>query len=170
MSAEQLQKFFESTSGQIATLVVILILFIGILISGKEKKNRYESNGNICDSCRTVHCSESGNSFPHASRRFHHCVQYAAYCSMRLFVWRTQRHDGRNVRRLDRSDFQSLCDPSDPDAAGLPSRFRSTCICRIGAHQKIRPDFRLYHRAFEPLLLCSALWRHILRSVRAGRF
>jgi thiamine transporter len=38
MSAEQLQKFFESTSGQIATLVVILILFIGILISGKEKK------------------------------------------------------------------------------------------------------------------------------------
>jgi thiamine transporter len=38
MSAEQLQKFFESTSGQVATLVVIVLLFIGILISGKEKK------------------------------------------------------------------------------------------------------------------------------------
>ncbi len=38
MSAEQLQKFFESTAGQIATLIVIVLLFIGILISGKEKK------------------------------------------------------------------------------------------------------------------------------------
>lgn len=38
MSAEQLQKFFESTQGQIATLIVILLLFIGILVSGKGKK------------------------------------------------------------------------------------------------------------------------------------
>lgn len=38
MSAEQLQQFFESTTGQIATLAVILLLFAGILISGKDKK------------------------------------------------------------------------------------------------------------------------------------
>jgi thiamine transporter len=38
MSAEQLQKFFESTTGQVATLAVILLLFAGILISGKEKR------------------------------------------------------------------------------------------------------------------------------------
>ncbi len=38
MSAEQLQGFFESTTGQISTLVAILLLFLGILISGKEKK------------------------------------------------------------------------------------------------------------------------------------
>lgn len=38
MSAELLQKFFESTKGQAATLAVILLLFFIILISGKEKK------------------------------------------------------------------------------------------------------------------------------------
>ena len=38
MSAEQLQGFFESTPGQISTLAAILLLFLGILISGKEKK------------------------------------------------------------------------------------------------------------------------------------
>jgi thiamine transporter len=37
MSAEQLQSFFESTFGQISTLIVIVLLFIGILISGHEK-------------------------------------------------------------------------------------------------------------------------------------
>lgn len=39
MSAEKLQGFFESTAGQIATVVVIMILFVLILISGKNKKN-----------------------------------------------------------------------------------------------------------------------------------
>jgi len=38
MSAEQLQSFFESTFGQISTLIIIVLLFIGILISGHEKK------------------------------------------------------------------------------------------------------------------------------------
>lgn len=38
MSAEQLQGFFESLTGQIITVVVILILFGGILISGKKRK------------------------------------------------------------------------------------------------------------------------------------
>ena len=38
MSSEQLQGFFESTSGQISTLIMILLLFLGILISGRGKK------------------------------------------------------------------------------------------------------------------------------------
>ncbi|MDD3168536.1 MAG: energy-coupled thiamine transporter ThiT [Eubacteriales bacterium] len=38
MSSEQLQGFFESTSGQISTLIIILLLFLGILISGRDKK------------------------------------------------------------------------------------------------------------------------------------
>ena len=38
MSSEQLQSFFESTSGQISTLIVIVLLFIGILISDRKKK------------------------------------------------------------------------------------------------------------------------------------
>jgi thiamine transporter len=38
MSSEQLQAFFQSTIGQIAVVAVILILFTGILISGKGKK------------------------------------------------------------------------------------------------------------------------------------
>lgn len=38
MSAEQLQGFFESTPGQVSTLIVIVLLFLGILISGREKK------------------------------------------------------------------------------------------------------------------------------------
>ncbi len=38
MSAEQLQSFFESTFGQITTLTVIVLLFIGILLTGHEKK------------------------------------------------------------------------------------------------------------------------------------
>lgn len=38
MSAEQLQAFFESTSGQVSTLIVIVLLFLGILISGRGKK------------------------------------------------------------------------------------------------------------------------------------
>ncbi|QOX63127.1 energy-coupled thiamine transporter ThiT [Anoxybacterium hadale] len=38
MSAEQLQGFFESTAGQISTVAVILLLFLGILLSGREKK------------------------------------------------------------------------------------------------------------------------------------
>ncbi len=38
MSADQLQSFFESTSGQVATLLVIVLLFLGILLSGKNKK------------------------------------------------------------------------------------------------------------------------------------
>ena len=38
MSEEQLQRFFESPTGQITTVVVILILFMGILISGKKKR------------------------------------------------------------------------------------------------------------------------------------
>lgn len=38
MSSEQLQGFFESTTGQISTLIIILLLFLGILISGREKK------------------------------------------------------------------------------------------------------------------------------------
>lgn len=33
-----LQTFFESTAGQAATIIVIILLFIGILISGKGKK------------------------------------------------------------------------------------------------------------------------------------
>lgn len=39
MSAEQLQGFFESTSGQISTLIVIVLLFLGILVSGRGKKS-----------------------------------------------------------------------------------------------------------------------------------
>lgn len=38
MSAEQLQGFFESTTGQIVTVIVIILLFLGILISGHNKK------------------------------------------------------------------------------------------------------------------------------------
>lgn len=38
MSSEQLQGFFESTTGQVTTLLVIVLLFLGILISGREKK------------------------------------------------------------------------------------------------------------------------------------
>lgn len=38
MSSEQLQSFFESTPGQISTLMMILLLFIGILISDRSKK------------------------------------------------------------------------------------------------------------------------------------
>lgn len=38
MSSEQLQGFFESTAGQISTLIVIVLLFIGILISDRQKK------------------------------------------------------------------------------------------------------------------------------------
>jgi len=38
MSAEQLQGFFESTLGQASTLIVIVLLFLGILVSGREKK------------------------------------------------------------------------------------------------------------------------------------
>ena len=38
MSAEQLQSFFESTKGQMATLIVIILLFLGILISDRSKK------------------------------------------------------------------------------------------------------------------------------------
>lgn len=38
MSAEQLQGFFESTLGQVSTLIVIVLLFLGILVSGREKK------------------------------------------------------------------------------------------------------------------------------------
>ena len=38
MSAEQLQSFFESTKGQMSTLIVIILLFLGILISGRGKK------------------------------------------------------------------------------------------------------------------------------------
>jgi thiamine transporter len=36
--SDQLQYFFESTKGQIATVIIILILFTLILISGKSKK------------------------------------------------------------------------------------------------------------------------------------
>lgn len=38
MSPEVLQNFFESTLGQISTVTAIIILFTGILISGKSKK------------------------------------------------------------------------------------------------------------------------------------
>ncbi|MDF2653798.1 MAG: thiT [Bacillota bacterium] len=38
MSAEQLQGFFESTVGQISTVAVILLLFLGILLTGRGKK------------------------------------------------------------------------------------------------------------------------------------
>ena len=38
MSPEQLQGFFESTPGQIATVLVIVLLFLGILVSGSNKK------------------------------------------------------------------------------------------------------------------------------------
>ncbi|MDD2215590.1 MAG: energy-coupled thiamine transporter ThiT [Eubacteriales bacterium] len=38
MSAEQLQGFFESLTGQIITVTVIILLFGGILISGKKRK------------------------------------------------------------------------------------------------------------------------------------
>lgn len=38
MSEEQLQGFFESTAGQVSTLVVIILLFAGILVSGRGKK------------------------------------------------------------------------------------------------------------------------------------
>ena len=38
MSAEQLQGFFESLTGQLITVAAILLLFGGILISGKNKK------------------------------------------------------------------------------------------------------------------------------------
>ncbi|HZK02514.1 MAG TPA: energy-coupled thiamine transporter ThiT [Anaerovoracaceae bacterium] len=38
MSFDQLQKFFESTSGQVSTILVIVILFVAILVSGKKNK------------------------------------------------------------------------------------------------------------------------------------
>ncbi len=38
MSAEHLQGFFESTLGQVSTLIVIVLLFLGILISERGKK------------------------------------------------------------------------------------------------------------------------------------
>jgi len=38
MSSEQLQVFFESTAGQVTTVLVIVLLFLGILISGRGKK------------------------------------------------------------------------------------------------------------------------------------
>lgn len=38
MSSELLQGFFESTLGQIVTVLVIIFLFLGILLSGKGKK------------------------------------------------------------------------------------------------------------------------------------
>lgn len=38
MSATQLQGFFESTTGQISTVILIVLLFIGVLISGGSKK------------------------------------------------------------------------------------------------------------------------------------
>jgi probable proton-coupled thiamine transporter YuaJ len=38
MSSEQLQGFFESTLGQISVVAVIILLFFGILISGRKKK------------------------------------------------------------------------------------------------------------------------------------
>ena len=38
MSSEQLQGFFESTAGQISVVAVIMLLFAGILISGKNRK------------------------------------------------------------------------------------------------------------------------------------
>jgi thiamine transporter len=38
MSEEQLQSFFESTAGQVSTLIVIVLLFIGILATGRGKK------------------------------------------------------------------------------------------------------------------------------------
>lgn len=38
MSEEQLQGFFESTAGQVSTLIVIVLLFAGILASGRGKK------------------------------------------------------------------------------------------------------------------------------------
>lgn len=37
MSSEQLQSFFESTGGQVATVIVILGLFFLILVTGKKK-------------------------------------------------------------------------------------------------------------------------------------
>lgn len=38
MSTENLQVFFESTAGQISTVIVIVLLFLGILISERGKK------------------------------------------------------------------------------------------------------------------------------------
>lgn len=38
MSSDLLQSFFESLTGQISTVVIIILLFLGILISGKGKK------------------------------------------------------------------------------------------------------------------------------------
>ena len=38
MSSEQLQGFFESTMGQVSVVAAILLLFLGILVSGKGKK------------------------------------------------------------------------------------------------------------------------------------
>ncbi len=38
MSTENLQGFFESTAGQISTVIVIVLLFLGILISERGKK------------------------------------------------------------------------------------------------------------------------------------
>ena len=38
MSSDQLQGFFESLTGQLITIFVIILLFTGILISGKGKK------------------------------------------------------------------------------------------------------------------------------------
>lgn len=38
MSTDQLQGFFESTTGQISTVIVIILLFLGILVSGRKKK------------------------------------------------------------------------------------------------------------------------------------
>lgn len=38
MSSEQLQGFFESIMGQVAVVAAILLLFLGILVSGKGKK------------------------------------------------------------------------------------------------------------------------------------
>lgn len=43
MSTENLQGFFESTMGQVITVVVILILFFSILISGKGKRTDTKS-------------------------------------------------------------------------------------------------------------------------------
>lgn len=38
MSPEELQSFFESTAGQISVIAVIVVLFAGILISGRNQK------------------------------------------------------------------------------------------------------------------------------------
>ena len=43
MSSEQLQGFFESTMGQVSVVAAILLLFLGILVSGKGKKTDTEN-------------------------------------------------------------------------------------------------------------------------------